>query len=556
MEPLAAGDPRQVGVYRLQSRLGAGGMGQVFLGFSPAGRAVAVKIIHPEFARDRQFVQRFGREVRAAEAVSGAYTAPVVGAGPDDNPPWLATVFVAGASLADVVAQAGPLPDEAVWRLAGGLVEALQAVHARGLVHRDLKPANILLAYDGPRVIDFGISRALDGTAVTATSVIVGTPAFMSPEQAEGLAVGPPGDVFSLGSVIAFAAAGAAPFGSGTSGPVAMAYRVVHAQPDLSSICSPLGEVVARCLAKKPGDRPSLAQLMQAVMAGLAPYPAARAESFWPEPVGGLVRDLQERLRSQIPVRPEPWPAASMPSAPYEPTELAARSGQHGAEASTQGSWWADMAGRAVDTRSAHAGGSAPGSPGRRGGRRSTRHRTTLVAAGAAVAAICVFGIVYAISTAMHGANAKPPSGLAPSSSAAAVRTVTHHHGQPAPSPSATPIITVMVCTIPADSCSTSSGKYMKTEPAQIVTAADGSGYMKGITWTNWGGPTATGSGTLEIDDCKPDCADGTFTGYPATMTITGLVPYGSGLEAYSRIALDAPTAPYPSYTYNSGLVP
>jgi serine/threonine protein kinase len=556
MEPLAAGDPRQVGVYRLQSRLGAGGMGQVFLGFSPAGRAVAVKIIHPEIARDREFVQRFGREVRAAEAVSGAYTAPVVAAGPDDDPPWLATAFVAGPSLADVVAQAGPLPDEAVWRLAGGLVEALQAVHARGLVHRDLKPANILLAYDGPRVIDFGISRALDGTAVTATSVIVGTPAFMSPEQAEGLAVGPPGDVFSLGSVIAFAATGAAPFGSGTSGPVAMAYRVVHAQPDLSSIHSQLRDVVARCLAKKPGDRPSLGQLMHAVMAGSAPYPAARPESFWPEPIAGLIQAHQEQFRSEVPVRAEPWSAASMPSLPREPTELAAGSGHRGAEASTQDGQRGDMAGGPLDTQPAQAWGSAPGSPGGPGGRRFARHRTALVAAVAVVGAVGAFGIVYTMSTARHGASAEPPRGLAPSSSAAAARTVTRHHGRTAPTPTATPTITVTVCTIPADSCSTPGGKYMKTEPAQIVTAADGSGYMKDITWTNWGKPTATGSGMLEIDDCNPDCASGTFTGYPATMTVSGLVPYSSGLEAYSSMMLDAPTAPDPSYTYNSGLVP
>ena len=163
MEPLATDDPRQVGVFRLQSRLGAGGMGRVYLGYSPGGRAVAVKIVHPELARDPEFMLRFRREVEAAEAVSGAYTAPVVGAGPDDSPPWLATAFVAGPSLDGLVERAGPLPEAAVWRLAGGLTEALQAIHARGLVHRDLKPGNILIAVDGPRVIDFGISRATAG---------------------------------------------------------------------------------------------------------------------------------------------------------------------------------------------------------------------------------------------------------------------------------------------------------------------------------------------------------------------------------------------------------
>jgi hypothetical protein len=294
MEPLAADDPRQVGGYRLHARLGAGGMGQVFLGFSPAGRAVAVKVIHRQFARDPEFVRRFGREVEAAGAVSGAYTAPVVAAGPGDDPPWLATVFVPGPSLAEVIAHAGPMPEPAVWRLAGGLIEALQAVHAGGLVHRDLKPANVLLAADGPRLIDFGISRALEGGATTAISIVVGTPAFMSPEQIEGRPVGSASDVFALGSVIAFAATGAAPFGAGTSGPIAMAYRVVHAQPDLSHVPVPLTNLVAACLAKNPAGRPQLAQLMDAIRDGSAPYQAGRPGSFWPEPVAGMVSSRQD----------------------------------------------------------------------------------------------------------------------------------------------------------------------------------------------------------------------------------------------------------------------
>jgi Protein kinase domain len=294
MEPLAADDPQQVGGYLLHARLGAGGMGQVFLGFSPAGRAVAVKVIHRQFARDPEFVLRFGREVEAARAVSGAYTAPVVAAGPGDDPPWLATVFVPGPSLAEVIAHAGPLPEPAVWRLAGGLIEALQAVHAGGLVHRDLKPANVLLAVDGPRLIDFGISRALDGDAMSVTSLIVGTPAFMSPEQAEGLPVGPASDVFSLGSVLAFAATGAAPFGAGASSPVVVAYRVVYSQPDLSHVPVPLTNLVAACLAKNPADRPQLAQLMDAIRDGSAPYQAGWPGSYWPEPVAGMVSSRQD----------------------------------------------------------------------------------------------------------------------------------------------------------------------------------------------------------------------------------------------------------------------
>ena len=293
MEPLAADDPQQVGGYQLHARLGAGGMGQVFLGFSPAGRAVAVKVIHRQFARDPEFVRRFGREVQAARAVSGAYTAPVVAAGPRDDPPWLATVFVPGPSLAEVIARAGPLPE------AGGVEAGRRPDRSaaggtcRGLVHRDLKPANVLLAADGPRLIDFGISRALEGAAMSVTSLIVGTPAFMSPEQAEGLPVGPASDVFALGSVIAFAATGAAPFGAGESSPIVVAYRVVHAQPDLSHVPVSLTNLVAACLAKKPADRPQLAQLMDAIRDGSAPYQAGWPGSYWPEPVAGMVSSRQ-----------------------------------------------------------------------------------------------------------------------------------------------------------------------------------------------------------------------------------------------------------------------
>jgi Protein kinase domain len=315
VEPLAAGDPRQVGPYRLRARLGAGGMGQVFLGYSPAGRAVAVKLIHRELARDPAFRVRFRREVAAARVVSGAYTAPVTAAGPDDDPPWLATVFVPGPSLAAAVAEAGPLPVAAVWKLAAGLVEALQAVHACGLVHRDLKPANVLLAPDGPRVIDFGISRALERTAVTSTGQIVGTPSFMSPEQAEGGRSGPATDVFSLGCVIVFAATGAGAFGEGP--PASMLYRVVHAPPTLAELPGGLRELAAACLAKQPADRLGLAGLVDVIVAGQASAHSTGPASFWPVAVTGLIRSYQAQLSAEM--QDEPAAASPFP----EPTVLA-----------------------------------------------------------------------------------------------------------------------------------------------------------------------------------------------------------------------------------------
>ena len=309
MEALAVSDPRQVGVYRLQARLGAGGMGQVFLAYSPGGRAVAVKVIHRELAGDAEFRTRFRREVAAASVVNGAYTAPVIAAGPDDDPPWLATVFVPGPSLAEAVHTAGPLPPVSVWRLAGGLVEALQAVHACGLVHRDLKPANVLLALDGPRVIDFGISRALEKTTVTSTGMIVGTPSYMSPEQAEGSRVGAPSDVFSLGCVIVFAATGTGPFGHGPQ--ASLLYRVVHSDPVITEVPGGLRGLAASCLAKRPADRPTLAELQAAIAAGRAPDDGDALASFWPVAVTGLIRSHQVRLTTELRETPAgPAPAA------------------------------------------------------------------------------------------------------------------------------------------------------------------------------------------------------------------------------------------------------
>jgi serine/threonine protein kinase len=287
VEPLAADDPQQIGGFRLQARLGAGGMGRVYLGYSPGGRPVAVKVVHPELARDPEFMQRFRREVSAAQAVSDAYTAAVVGAGPDDSPPWLATTFVPGPPLADLVTRAGPLPEDAVWRLAGGLAEALQAIHAQGLVHRDLKPGNILIAADGPRVIDFGISRTTSGTVVTATQTTIGTPAYMSPEQAQGHTVGPASDIFSLGSVLAFAAAGVPPFGGGEM--FAVGFRVVHGEPDLTRVPESLRPLIDACLAKSPDARPALGQLMQTVAVSSAAYPDVTPGKFWPDQVSATL---------------------------------------------------------------------------------------------------------------------------------------------------------------------------------------------------------------------------------------------------------------------------
>jgi len=260
---LQPGDPQTIGPYRLVGQLGGGGMGRVFLGVSAGGRPVAVKVIRAELAADPEFRMRFGREVAAARRVSGVFTAPVVDSDVDGPSAWLATAYVPGPSLAEAVASHGPLPAGSLLTLAAGLAESLSAIHAAGVVHRDLKPSNVLLAQDGPRVIDFGISRAAESTALTQAGLVIGSPGFMSPEQAEGYEVGMATDIFSLGAVLAFAATGEGPFGAGTT--AALLYRVVHGTPSLAKVPAEVRPLIERCLAKDPGQRPTADSLLAEV---------------------------------------------------------------------------------------------------------------------------------------------------------------------------------------------------------------------------------------------------------------------------------------------------
>ncbi|MEU1301364.1 bifunctional serine/threonine-protein kinase/ABC transporter substrate-binding protein [Streptomyces shenzhenensis] len=266
MRPLTGADPESIGGYRLLARIGAGGMGVVYLGRSAGGALAAVKVIRAEHAADAGFRARFRREAAAAARVDGRWTTPVTAADPEAPEPWLATVFVPGPSLAEIVGGHGPLPPDAVRALGARLADALAAVHAAGLVHRDVKPGNVLLALDGPRLIDFGIARASGATALTATDVIVGTPGYLSPEQArvreEG--VGAPSDVFSLGCLLGYAASGRPPFGAG--GAAGVLYRTIHEAPDLDGVPDEaLRALIARCLAKDPAGRPTVPELRAAL---------------------------------------------------------------------------------------------------------------------------------------------------------------------------------------------------------------------------------------------------------------------------------------------------
>jgi serine/threonine protein kinase len=250
----------------LERVLGSGGMGRVYLGRSVSGRRVAVKVIRPEFAADPGFRERFRQETDAARRVSGAFTAAVVDADPDGDPPWMATVYIPGPSLRERVAAGPPLGEGELHGLAAGLAEALRDIHRAGLIHRDLTPGNILLSDDGPRVIDFGVARAAVGKGLTRTGLAVGTPPFMSPEQVRGSApVGPASDVFAFGSVMAYAATGRGPFDAADS--FATAYRVVHEDPDLAGTPEWLAPLLADCLAKSPAERPTPGELLRRLAA-------------------------------------------------------------------------------------------------------------------------------------------------------------------------------------------------------------------------------------------------------------------------------------------------
>ncbi|MEV7546408.1 serine/threonine-protein kinase [Streptomyces sp. NPDC089915] len=317
MEAIGLSGPERVGPYRVLSVLGEGGMGRVLLAAAPDGRLVAVKQVHARLADDGDFRARFRREVAASQKVSGAYTAAVMDADVDAPTPWLASVFVPGPSLGAAVAELGALPERTVRRLAAGLVTALTEIHRAGLIHRDLKPENVLLTQDGVRVIDLGIARAAESgvdTRLTRTGLVIGSPAFMSPEQAEGRALTPASDVFSLGSVLALAATGASPFAADSM--LRTLFNLVHAEPELSSVPAELRPLVARCLAKAPADRPAPAELLH--LLGTVP-PAGRLP--WPPAVHGMITAQGAAIDRLLGVDPDSDPAP-VPEPPRPATRV------------------------------------------------------------------------------------------------------------------------------------------------------------------------------------------------------------------------------------------
>ncbi|MFE3495187.1 serine/threonine-protein kinase [Streptomyces sp. NPDC059175] len=321
MEQLASGDPHRIGAYRLLARLGAGGMGRVYLARSDRGRTVAVKLVRRELAEQEEFRSRFRQEVAAARRVGGTWTAPVLDADTEAAVPWVATGYIAGPSLHAVVSGGpgpghGPLPERSVRALAAGLARALRDIHSAGIVHRDLKPSNVLVTIDGPRVIDFGIARALETVTdggLTRTGALVGSPGFMAPEQVRGERITPACDVFCLGSVLAYAATGRLPFGSADSGVHALMFRIAEEAPDLSDVPDGLRELVQDCLHKDPDERPGLGQV-------LARAGAAEGSTV-PWLPGPLIAQLGSHAVRLLEVEhpenlPDPMAARGAPSAP------------------------------------------------------------------------------------------------------------------------------------------------------------------------------------------------------------------------------------------------
>ncbi|QKW06167.1 DUF4115 domain-containing protein [Streptomyces sp. NA04227] len=257
--------PQRIGGYAVERKLGAGGMGTVYLARSPGGRAVAVKVARSDLAGDPHFRARFRAEIEAARKVGGFHTAPVVDADPDADAPWLATAYIPGPTLSGLLAGQGPMDEDRLRQLGAALAEALQAIHACGLVHRDLKPGNIIMAEDGPRVLDFGIARAVESTRITSTGTTFGTPGYLAPEQAQGSEVSGAADVFALGAVLVSAAGGSA---FGTGAPMGLMYRSVHEPADLSAVPEALRPLVAACLSKDPGARPTPDRLLRLLLPG------------------------------------------------------------------------------------------------------------------------------------------------------------------------------------------------------------------------------------------------------------------------------------------------
>ena len=455
--PLLQTDPAQVGRYRLTARLGAGGMGVVYLG-EDQGQQVAVKVLRPELADDPEFRVRFGREVAALTRVQGVCTIRVIEADTQAPRPFLVTEYAEGPSLSEYVAAHGPMDPRMLYGLATGLAEALTAIHAAGVVHRDLKPSNVLLTAGGPKVIDFGIAQALDTTSLTRTGITVGSAGFMAPEQVMGRA-GTAADIFTWAVTVAYAASGEPPFGTGASD--AILYRIMHAAPDITAVPPGLRPLVEAALAKEPQQRPTAPQLLNELTST-----AARPAAVHDSPTQTILAQTWHAPAGPAPPRPPRRRRALLPLV-------------------LAGAFLLAAAGTAAGlTLTGH-------SPGGTGASGVTSTPPTRPAQASTPPAASSAPATTPTTPASSSSYASSAPASTPASS----------------SPAALPVLT--------------AGSYTGTRPSTIDFSGDAGNVVQNITWGSWTSSGATGSGTSDIDSCVPSCAQAPPSYVPATITLS-----------------------------------
>jgi serine/threonine protein kinase len=498
--PLQQTDPSTVGRYRLVARLGAGGMGVVYLAESPVGQPVAIKVLRPELADNPEFRTRFGREVATLTRVQGVCTVRVIEADTEAPKPFLVTEYADGPSLSEYVAERGPLDSRTLYGLATGLAEALTAIHATGIVHRDLKPSNVLLTATGPKVIDFGIAQALDTANLTMTGITVGSAGYMAPEQITGRA-GTAADIFTWAVTVAFAASGQSPFGSGTS--EVMLYRIVHEAPDTTAVPPGLRPLVEAALAKDPNARPTAPQLLGELTRGAAAPTGAHPSSLDHATQTILAQNWHPTGGPPSGTYP---PAAGGPPSRTYPPSTGGTSSRDGipARGRRRGALLPIVLALAFVLA---AGGTALGLS------LAGRHHTGPNNAGQGAA-----GVASSSTPAQPGQIISSDASTAPPSTSVSTIPVS----TPASTPQSTPVST------PASSPATlpvlTAGSYTGMKPAEIDFSGDSTNVVTKISWTSWSATEASGSGTSDIDSCNPNCAQAPPSLVPTTITLSAPV--------------------------------
>ena len=504
--PLRETDPPRVGSYQLLARLGAGGMGVVYLASGQDGRPVALKVLRPEMADDAEFRTRFSREVTALTRVRGVCTVRVLDADTTSARPFLVTEYAEGPSLAEYVDSRGPMDPQMLYGLATGLAEALTAIHAAGIVHRDLKPSNVLLTPGGPKVIDFGIAQMLDATAVTRAGMTLGSAGYMAPEQIMGRA-GTAADIFSWAVTIAYAASGQSPFGTGTS--EVILYRILHEAPDIAAVPAALHAQVAAALDKDPHGRPTAPELLSQ-LTRTAALPSTGSDN------------LTQTVLAQT------WhPAGPPPSAP-----------SRAASSWSTPSWGAPPPDtRPPDTRPPDApppDTRPPDAPRRAGMRRPVL--LTLVLAVAILLGAGGAALAFALSGnpsssqnnasggASHSPTAPATSAVTNSSAAASSSSSSNSGSSSSTTGTTSPSQPAASSSAPAASTAVpvlAVGSYSGMRPTEIAYSGDATNVVTGLAWSSWTATGATGTGTSDIDSCVPSCAAASPDPVSTTITLS-----------------------------------